>query len=87
MIEEDEVIEDRILMDIVVDAYDKEERAMGWFYYIAEGLEFPFQAKCIDKKSISKTKTRAHILMKVQSYHQRDIYQAKSNHAIRWSKQ
>jgi len=56
VIEDDEVIEDRILMDIVVDAYDKEERAMGWFYYIAEGLEFPFQAKCIAKKSRSPLK-------------------------------
>jgi len=45
VIEEDEVIEDRILMDIVVDAYDKEERAMGWFYYIAEGLEFPLSSQ------------------------------------------
>ena len=51
MIEENEAIEDRIVMDIVVDAYDREERAIGWFYYVADGLEFPFQAKCINKKS------------------------------------
>ena len=56
MIENDEEIEDRILMEIVVDAYDKEERAMGWFYYVAEGLEFPFQAKCIAKKTTSPLK-------------------------------
>ena len=56
MIEKDENIEDRILMDVVVDAYDREERAMGWFYYVAEGLEFPFQAKCIAKKSTSPLK-------------------------------
>jgi len=56
MIEQNEEIENRILMDVVVDAYDKEERAIGWFYYIAEGLEFPFQAKCIAKKSRSPLK-------------------------------
>ena len=56
MIEKNEEIEDRILMDVVVDAYDREERAMGWFYYVADGLEFPFQAKCIAKKSTSPLK-------------------------------
>ena len=56
MIENNEEIEDRILMEIVVDAYDKEERAMGWFYYVADGLEFPFQARCIVKKSTSPLK-------------------------------
>jgi len=56
VIEENEIIEDRILMDVVVDSHDKEERAMGWFYYIAEGLELPFQAKCIAKKSMSPLK-------------------------------
>lgn len=56
MTEEDEEIEDRILMEIVVDAYDKEERAMGWFYYVAEGLEFPFQARCIQKIPTSPLK-------------------------------
>ena len=56
MIEENEAIEDRIVMDIVVDAYDREERAIGWFYYVADGLEFPFQAKCINKKSTSPLK-------------------------------
>jgi len=46
-IEEDKEREERILMEVVVDAYDKEERIMGWYYYIAEGLSFPFKAKCI----------------------------------------
>lgn len=63
MIEENEEIEDRILMDIIVDAYDKEERAMGWFYYIAEGLEFPFQAKCIVKKSMSPLKVGQEVMV------------------------
>jgi len=56
MIEENEIIEERIIMEVVVDAYCEEERAMGWFYYIGEGIDFPFQAKCIVKKSMSPLK-------------------------------
>ena len=33
--EKDEVREERITMEIVVDAYDEDERAMGWYYYLA----------------------------------------------------
>jgi hypothetical protein len=50
---EDAVREERIEMEIVVDAYDKEERAMGWFYYLENVLTFPFQATCIGKRQIS----------------------------------
>lgn len=39
--------EERIDAEILVDAYDEEERAMGWYYYLAETMTFPFQAKCI----------------------------------------
>jgi hypothetical protein len=56
MIQEDEEIEERIMMKIVVDAYSREERAMGWYYYINDNLEFPFRAKCINKRSISPLK-------------------------------
>ena len=56
MIEENEEIENRIIMEVVVDAYCEEERAMGWYYYVADGLDFPFQAKCIAKKSTSPLK-------------------------------
>ena len=28
--------EDRIVMEIVVDAHDEEEQAMGWYYYLEE---------------------------------------------------
>ena len=38
--------EQRILEEIVVDAYTAEERAMGWYYYLQENLRFPFQARC-----------------------------------------
>lgn len=45
--------EQRIAMEIVVDAYDSQERAMGWYYYLQDRLRFPFTAICIDKRSIS----------------------------------
>jgi Calcium binding len=37
--------EERIDMEIVVDAYTPEEQAMGWYYYLADKINFPFQAK------------------------------------------
>ena len=45
--------EQRITMEIVVDAYDAQERAMGWYYYLEEQLQFPFTAPCIAKRVIS----------------------------------
>jgi Calcium binding len=45
--------EQRITMDIVVDAYDAQERAMGWYYYLEEQLQFPFTATCIATRAIS----------------------------------
>ena len=39
--------EERIDVEIIADAYDEEERAMGWYYYLADMLVFPFRAKCI----------------------------------------
>lgn len=37
--------EQRITMEIVVDAYNEEERAMGWYCYLEEQLTFPFEAR------------------------------------------
>lgn len=45
--------EHRIMMEIVVDAYDEQERAMGWYYYLQDQLQFPFTAVCIAKRAIS----------------------------------
>jgi Calcium binding len=45
--------EQRITMGIVVDAYDAQERAMGWYYYLEAQLQFPFTATCIAKRAIS----------------------------------
>jgi len=52
-VEKDEVREVRIDMEIVVDAYNEVERALGWYYYLDEKLSFPFLTKCIAKRAIS----------------------------------
>lgn len=52
-VQRDEVRENRILMEIVVDAYGPEEQAMGWYYYLEDTLNFPFLTKCIAKRAIS----------------------------------
>lgn len=43
----DEAREERITMEIVVDAYGPEEQAMGWYYYLQDTMQFPFTARCI----------------------------------------
>jgi hypothetical protein len=45
--------EDRIMMEIIVDAYSPEEQAMGWYYYLEDKLHFPFTAICNAKRAIS----------------------------------
>jgi hypothetical protein len=45
--------EERIAMEIIVDAYGPEEQAMGWYYYLEEKLQFPFTAVCSAKRAIS----------------------------------
>jgi len=40
-------------MEVVVDAYDGHERAMGWYYYLQDQLAFPFTATCVAKRAIS----------------------------------
>ena len=52
-IAKDDSREHRIDMEIVVDAYGEEERAMGWYNYLDDTLAFPFQARCIAEKRTS----------------------------------
>lgn len=49
----DDEREERISMEIVVDAYGPEEQAMGWYYYLDDNLQYPFKARCISQRSIS----------------------------------
>ena len=45
--------EDRILFEIVVDAYGESERAMSWYYYLQEKIEFPFKTNCTSVRATS----------------------------------
>jgi hypothetical protein len=54
-VERNETRENRIATEIIVDAEDKEDRAMGWYYYLDDTLDFPFMGKW--KKKSRKTST------------------------------
>jgi hypothetical protein len=49
----DEEREQRITMEIVVDAYTPQEQAMGWYYSLEDRLTFPFVARCIAERAVS----------------------------------
>ena len=49
----DEAREERIVMEIIVDAYGPEEQAMGWHAYLSDTLQFPFSARCTVSRTIS----------------------------------
>jgi hypothetical protein len=51
--------EDRFMDEVVVDAYGEEERAMGWYYYAADNIAFPFKARCALKRSTSPLNVEA----------------------------
>ncbi|MGI8549191.1 MAG: calcium-binding protein, partial [Dehalococcoidia bacterium] len=50
---EDAEREERIRMEIIVDAYGPEEQAMGWYYYLEENLQFPYHARCVVQRVTS----------------------------------
>lgn len=52
-VDKDEEREERIRMEIVVDAYDRHERAIGWYIYLEETIRFPFEAQCIEEREVS----------------------------------
>ncbi len=49
----DEEREERITMEIIVDAYNSEEQAMGWYSYLERTLQFPFTARCVAHQALS----------------------------------
>ena len=57
----DPIREERITMEIIVDAYDESERAMGWYYYLQDTLAFPFQAVCTEKRATSPLQVRKEV--------------------------
>jgi hypothetical protein len=48
--------EHRIAEEIVVDAYNEEERAIGWHCYLDDKLRFPFKARCVAMRKLSPLK-------------------------------
>ena len=52
----DETCEERIHMEIIVDAYGPEEQALGWYCYLDGNLHTPFSAKCIARRTSSPLK-------------------------------
>ncbi len=55
-VEKDEAREHRITMEAILDAYGGEEQALGWYYYLDDKMQFPFQAKCIQERRVSPLK-------------------------------
>ena len=45
--------ENRIHEQIIVDANGPEEQAMGWYYYLEDKIQFPFQAQCVASRPTS----------------------------------
>lgn len=54
--ERDEQREERITMRIIVDAYGRKEQAMGWYAYLDDTLDFPFEARCLTEREQSPLK-------------------------------
>jgi len=45
--------EKRIRREIVVDAYTPEEQVMGWYAYLEDVMDFPFEAQCVGERDVS----------------------------------
>src|SRR5260370_12483920 len=45
--------EERIHMEIVVDASGHEEQAISWYNYLDDTLQFPFSARCVVRRITS----------------------------------
>lgn len=51
--DKDETRDERIRMEVIVDAYTAEEQALGWYYYLEDKVTFPVQAHCIQERTVS----------------------------------
>lgn len=76
--------ETRIEDEIIVDCYGEAERAMGWYYYLEDRLEFPFAAKCSATRSISPLKVGE--VAEVVGMAPEDECEREMFVAIRWEK-
>lgn len=51
--ETDEQRNRRIRREILTDAYTASERAISWCYYLEREMTVPFQARCVEERTIS----------------------------------
>jgi hypothetical protein len=51
--DDDDDFDQRLSFEIIPDAHDSEEQALGWFSYLEEHLQFPSQAECVAERSTS----------------------------------
>jgi hypothetical protein len=52
-VDNDEERDKRIRTEVIVDAYTPDEQALSWYYYLEDKMMFPFQARCIEERTIS----------------------------------
>jgi hypothetical protein len=76
--------EQRIVMEVVVDAYGPDERAMGWYYYLEGKLNFPFTARCIARCAISPLRVKDEV--EVIGMAGEEECQREMSVTIRWEK-
>lgn len=48
--------DERIINEVIVDAYTAEEQALGWYYYLERKISLPLQARCIKERTVSPLK-------------------------------
>ncbi len=84
-VKEDPEREERIIMEIVVDAYDEIEKSLGWYYYLEENLQFPFTAACIAKRAISPLQVKDEV--EVIRMAGEDVCEHEMFVIIRWGKE
>lgn len=58
--------EDRIHNEIIVDAYEEEEVASSWYYYLEDKLNFPFEAMVQTHLKHYPNNSTAHCASRIQ---------------------
>lgn len=49
--------DERIINEVIVDAYTAEEQALGWYYYLERKINFPVKARCVKERMVSPLET------------------------------
>jgi hypothetical protein len=60
-VRENKAREHRIEMEAIVNACGPEEQAMGWYYYLEDKIQFPFQGHCIQVRNISPLRKKERV--------------------------